>query len=124
MATLQGTKIKDTYPGLLKSSDNAALGAVEKEITDGDGNSSTLKLGTTSASFVGTLDLSGATITGLTLGSQIGTHRTQATGEAGMDFGQGLILAPNTAVVVEYDTGTGGLCEIDCIFHFETIGFS
>jgi len=65
-----------------------------------------------------------ATITGLTLGNQIGTHRTQATGEAGMNFGQGLILAPNTAIVVEYDTGTTGLCEIDCVYHYEPIGFS
>ena len=64
----------------------------------------------------------GATITGLTLGSQIGTHRTTAFGEAGMDFGEALILAPNSAIMVEYDTGTTGLCEIDCIFHFETIG--
>jgi len=64
----------------------------------------------------------GATITGLTIGDQIGTHRTQATGEAGMDWGEGLILAPNTAIVVEYDTGTTGLCELDCIFHFEVIG--
>ena len=65
-----------------------------------------------------------ATITGLTLGNQIGTHRTQATGEAGMNFGQGLILAPNTAIAVEYDTGTTGLCEIDCVYHYEPIGFS
>lgn len=66
----------------------------------------------------------GATITGLTVGNQIGTHRTQAFGEASMNFGQGLILAPNTAIVIEYDTGTTGLCEIDSIFHFEPIGFS
>ena len=64
----------------------------------------------------------GATITGLTLGQQIGTHRTEATGEAGMDFGGGLILTPGTAIVVEYDTGTTGLCEIDTLYHFETIG--
>ena len=64
----------------------------------------------------------GATITGLTLGKQLGSHRTEATGEAGMDWGGGLILSPNTAIVVEYDTGTTGLCEIDCLFHFETIG--
>lgn len=63
----------------------------------------------------------GATITGLVIGNQIGTHRTSAFGEAGMDFGQGLILAPNTAIVVEYDTGTTGLCEIDCIYHFEDL---
>ena len=66
----------------------------------------------------------GATITGLTITAQIGTHRTEATSEAEMNWGGGLILAPNTAIVVEYDTGTTGLCEIDCIFHFETVGFS
>jgi len=33
-----------------------------------------------------------------------------------------LILSPNTAIMVEYDAGTTGLCEIDCLFHFETIG--
>ena len=65
MATLNGTQINNTYVGLIKTTDNAILGAVEKEITDGDGNASTLKLGTTSASFVGTLDLTGATVTGL-----------------------------------------------------------
>ena len=64
----------------------------------------------------------GATITGLTLGQQIGTHRTQALGEAGMDWNGGLILPPSTAIMIEYDTGTTGLCEIDCIFHYETIG--
>tara|TARA_R110000803_G_scaffold41208_1_gene88694 strand:+ start:952 stop:1509 length:558 start_codon:yes stop_codon:yes gene_type:complete len=64
----------------------------------------------------------GATITGLTITKQIGTHRTTALSEAGMDWGEGLILAPNSAIMVEYDTGTTGLCEIDCIFHFETIG--
>jgi hypothetical protein len=63
----------------------------------------------------------GATITGLTIGNQMGTHRTEATGEAGMDWGGGLILAPNTAIAVEYEAGTTGLIEIDCLFHFETI---
>lgn len=66
----------------------------------------------------------GATITGLTNSAQIGTHRTEATGEAHMDWSGGLILAPNTAIAVEYDTGTTGLCEIDCLFHFETVGAS
>ena len=65
MATLFDQQIDLTYEGLIKTTDNAALGAVEKEITDGTGVSSTLKLGTTSASFVGTLDLTGATVTGL-----------------------------------------------------------
>lgn len=38
MASLEGNKIKDTYQGLLKTTDNAALDADGKEITDGSGN--------------------------------------------------------------------------------------
>ena len=64
----------------------------------------------------------GATITGLTTNGQLGTHRTEVTGESSMDFGGGLIISPNKAIAIEYDTGTTGLCEIDCLFHFETIG--
>lgn len=65
MATLFDQQIDQTYQGLIKTTDNGIIGAVEKEITDGLGNTSTLKLGTTSASFVGTLDLTGATVTGI-----------------------------------------------------------
>lgn len=65
-----------------------------------------------------------ATITGLTVGNQLGTHRTQATGDGQQDWGGGLILSPSTAIMIEYDAGTTGLCEIDCIFHFELIGAS
>jgi hypothetical protein len=46
MASLTNTKIKDTYPGLLKTTDNAALGGTYKLITDGLGNSSGVYLGT------------------------------------------------------------------------------
>lgn len=63
----------------------------------------------------------GATITGLTTERQIGTHRTVATGETSMDFGEALILPPNSAIAVEYDTGTTGLCEIDCLFFYEDL---
>jgi len=65
MATLFGQQIDLTYQGLIKTVDNGALGATEKSVTDGLGNASTLSLGTASASFTGTLDLSGATVTGL-----------------------------------------------------------
>jgi len=70
MAALTGNQIKNTYPGLLKSVDNTILGATEKVITDGLGNASTLKLGTTTASFTGDLDLTNATVTGLPAGPQ------------------------------------------------------
>ena len=46
MATLFNTKISVTYPGLLKTIDNAALSATLKELTDGSGNQSGLYLNT------------------------------------------------------------------------------
>ena len=66
----------------------------------------------------------GATITGLTTVKQIGTHRTAANGEGEMNYENALILGPNNAIAIEYDTGTTGLCEIDCFYHFEGLGFS
>ena len=98
MATLTGNPIKDSYDGLIKTTDNAALGAVEKEITDGTGVSSTLKLGTTSASFVGTLDLTGATVTGLPPG-----------GVSSIIAGTGISVDTATGDVTVTNTGGAGL---------------
>ena len=70
MATLTNQQINNTYESLIKIGDNGALGIIEKELSDGLGNSTTLKLGTTSASFIGDLDLTGAIVTGLTAGPQ------------------------------------------------------
>ena len=60
-------------------------------------------------------------ISGLTNVKQIGTHRNGADGEGGMDYEDALVLPPGTAIAVEY-VGTTGAAEIDCFFHFETIG--
>ena len=46
MATLFNTKISQTYEGLLKTIDNAAISATLKELTDGSGNGSGLYLNT------------------------------------------------------------------------------
>ena len=67
------------------------------------------------------LCLGNAAITGINTIAQIGTHRTQALGEAGMEFSDALILTPGTAVSVEYDTGTVGNMELDVFFYFEDI---
>lgn len=69
MATLFNTKISDTYEGLIKTSNNGVIGAVEQNLTDGSGNASTLSIGTSSASFTGTLDLTNATVVGLSSGA-------------------------------------------------------
>lgn len=66
----------------------------------------------------------GATITGLSTVKQIGTHRTEPDGDATMHYDDALIIGPNKAIAVEYDTGTTGICEIDCFYHFEPVGFS
>ena len=42
MATLFNTRISDTYVGLIKTTDNAAISATLKELTDGSGNSTGL----------------------------------------------------------------------------------
>ena len=59
MASLTGTKIKDTYDALLKVSDNGALDGTLQTITDGLGNNSSLSLSTAGASVTGTLAVSG-----------------------------------------------------------------
>ena len=66
----------------------------------------------------------GATITGLTTVKQIGTHRTEATGEGEMRYDDALIMGPGKAIMIEYDTGTTGLCEIEVFFHYEDLNFS
>ena len=89
MATLTGNQIKNSYDGLIKTTDNAALPVNGKAvITDGVGNPSVLELGQQEASitnatlysgaatigsdpindqfvYAGTQDFSGATVTGL-----------------------------------------------------------
>jgi hypothetical protein len=61
MASLTGTKIKDTYDSLIKVSDNGALDGTLQTLTDGLGNNSALSLSTAGASVTGTLAVSGAT---------------------------------------------------------------
>lgn len=56
--TLSGLKIKDTYQGLIKLTDNAAASSSTKELTDGVGNDLNIQVDTTgrleAASFVKT----------------------------------------------------------------------
>ena len=79
--TLTGAQINNTYTGLLKTSDNAVLGATEKVMGDGAGNDSTLSLGTASASFTGTLDLANCTVTGFSAGGGLELGSGTATQE-------------------------------------------
>ena len=69
--TLTNTQINNTYQGLIKLGNSVAISATEEVLSDGLGNDSTLSLGTTSASFTGTLDVSGATVVGISAGGLI-----------------------------------------------------
>ena len=42
MATLNNTRISDTYFGLIKTIDNAVISATLKQLTDGSGNATGL----------------------------------------------------------------------------------
>lgn len=59
------------------------------------------------------------TITGLTAGDQVGSKRSGALDSTEIDYHDSLILGPGNAIMIEYDTGTGGLCEIMFFFHHE-----
>lgn len=69
MATLFNTRIKDTYEGLLKFADNNAITIGYKKVTDGEGTDSSLSLAIGKAAFDGILDLTNATVLGLSSGS-------------------------------------------------------
>ena len=44
MASLTGTQINNTYPSLLKTTDNTAIGGSQVNITDGEGNATPLSM--------------------------------------------------------------------------------
>ncbi len=82
---LTGTKIKDTYPGLIKTIDSGPLGLTASALTDGLGNILPLELSITDVNFTGNVDFSGATVSGLVVPA--GPQGFQ--GPAGVDGAQG-----------------------------------
>lgn len=78
MATLNGQPINTSYSGLIKTDDNGVVGAVEKRLTDGQGNPLPMLAGTSGISFDGGVDFTAATVTGLPAGPA-GTNGTSGT---------------------------------------------
>ena len=98
MASLTGNKIKDTYSGLIKTDDNAIVGATEKQITDGLGNAIPMTIGTGGVSFTGGADFTGATVTGLP--------------SAGLVSGTGADSMQSAASLTTVAANAAGLCSI------------
>lgn len=64
--TLCNKLVCNTYPGVLKTCDNAALTATPKPMTDGVGNTVPFSMGTSCIVYTGTQDFTGATVIGIT----------------------------------------------------------
>tara|TARA_R110001592_G_scaffold42912_1_gene139277 strand:- start:18 stop:1709 length:1692 start_codon:yes stop_codon:yes gene_type:complete len=80
MAQLTGNAIQSSYLGLIKTTDNAAIGAVAKAITDGDGNAINMEIGTGAIKFPsGTVDFTGSTVSGLPVDPNTTYDLTAAT---------------------------------------------
>ena len=65
MATLTGNQIDQSYLGLLKTNNNAAISATSQVLTDGAGNALTVSASTVGMEFTGNIDFTGATVTGV-----------------------------------------------------------
>lgn len=101
---------------------NAAVWKVWQVTGTGSGTAITpSNLNLTSSKTAEAAGLGNGAITGLTTGDQMGTHRNGADGHGDMTFEGALILGPNDAIAVEYDTGTTGAAEIEAIFWYEAI---
>lgn len=63
MASLTGNRIADTYPGLLKTIDNAAIDGTSRIVTDGNGNATPINMSTSGVVISGSLTITGSLIT-------------------------------------------------------------
>jgi hypothetical protein len=92
--TLTGTQIQNTYDGLIKTTDNTAITATTKLISDGLGNDTCIKVGTAGTDFLGNVDFSAATVTGLPGGA---AGLVSGTGTDSMKNADSLVTTPAVA---------------------------
>jgi len=71
MATLTNEQINLTYPGLIKTVDNLTIDATPRSLTDGIGVTFPMEVSTTQINFIGGVDFSTATVTGLSAGGLV-----------------------------------------------------
>jgi hypothetical protein len=101
MATLFNTKIKDTYIGLIKTSDNGNVTGSYKNLEDGSGNSIPVQVSTGGMKFTGILDAGSATsIVGLNSFRTVTVGATNlvadsVSGTLSISAGSGISLSAN-----------------------------
>jgi len=100
MASLVGNAINASCAGLIKTDDNAIIGATEKRVTDGLGNATNMTIGTGGTSFdSGTVDFTGATVSGL-------------PSAAGLESGTGTDSMQSAASLTTVAANASGACTI------------
>jgi hypothetical protein len=108
MSSLQNQKIKNTYPGLIKTEDNSALGSTASRLTDGLGNTIPMTISGSSVVFDGDVDITQATIVGGSFGTS-GTSGVSglngSSGSSGVSGTSGLDGTSGSSGV----SGTSGL---------------
>lgn len=92
--SLFNRRICNTYPGVLKTCDNAALTSTEKAMTDGVGNEVPFAIGTGGICYSGSQDFSNATVTGLNIDS---AGLVQGTGTNAIKVSNSLVSTNATA---------------------------
>lgn len=78
MGNLLNKQIDQSYQGLIKTNDEAAIGATEKRLQDGTGQDLPVEVGTGGMTYYGTQDFTNATVTGIGGGggTTLGLHNT------------------------------------------------
>ena len=99
MSTLNGQPIKDTYPGLIKTTDNAAIDGTLKALEDGAGNTLPIEVSATGINFTGT-------VTGVPVGVESIVAGTNVTVDA---------TDPANPIVNAAGGGGGGAADIGIV---------
>ena len=108
--TLTGTQIQNTYDGLIKTTDNTAISATTKLISDGLGNDTCIKVGTAGTDFLGNVDFSAATVTGLPGGA---AGLVNGTGADSLKNADSLVTTPaDSNFACDIALGNGALTNV------------
>ncbi len=102
MATLTGNKPKDTYKGLIKTSDSNELSG-SKQLSDGNGNLLPITVSTSTVALTGTVTSNGESLTSFTHNQTTTATSWTITHNMGKNPSVTIVDSANTYVVGEID---------------------
>lgn len=102
MSTLTGTRPKDTYKGLIKTSDNGEI-TTEKQLSDGNGNNLPISVSTTSVALTGTVTANGESLTSFTFNQTVAAEEWTITHNMNKKPSVTVVDSANTYVVGEVE---------------------